>query len=180
MKHLNICFLTTSVQKKYLQVLFGKSSAYKSKYTLKPLRCILLKRLSQCPWISFTSSTELKSSFPFPLTFRVKRDWICQGLFVLSTSATKPKQTLSPLAAVPGDRTIAPKRAELLLFCIRRRSKDPCSIGLGGLPSYHHISMQTWQNCHTTISLWSPTNSGANISALFTRFQNLQKCLHIF
>ena len=36
-KHLNPCFLTTSVQIKYLEVLFGKSGAHKSKYTLKPL-----------------------------------------------------------------------------------------------------------------------------------------------
>ena len=28
-----------------------------------------------------------------------------------------------------------------------------------------------WQNCHTTISLWPPTNSGAKISASFTGFR---------
>ena len=36
-KHLNPCFLTTSIQNKYLEELFGKSGPYKSKYTLKPL-----------------------------------------------------------------------------------------------------------------------------------------------
>ena len=36
-KHLDPCFLTTLVKSKYLEVLLGKSGAYKSKYTLKPL-----------------------------------------------------------------------------------------------------------------------------------------------
>ena len=36
-KHLNPCFQTTSVQNKYLEVLFGKCGAYKSEYTLKNL-----------------------------------------------------------------------------------------------------------------------------------------------
>ena len=43
---------------------------------------------------------------------------------------------------------------------------------VGGLPSYHHISMENvWQNCHTTISLWPPTSSGAKISASLTGFR---------
>ena len=36
-KQLNPCFVNTSVQNKYLKVIFGKSGAYKSKYSLKPL-----------------------------------------------------------------------------------------------------------------------------------------------
>ena len=36
-KHLDPCFLTTLVKSKYLEVFLGKSGAYKSKYTLKPL-----------------------------------------------------------------------------------------------------------------------------------------------
>ena len=36
-KHLNLCFLTTYVQNRYLEVLFGKSGENKFKYTLKHL-----------------------------------------------------------------------------------------------------------------------------------------------
>ena len=36
-KHLDPCFLTTLVKYKYLEVILGKSGAYKSKCTLKPL-----------------------------------------------------------------------------------------------------------------------------------------------
>ena len=36
-KHLDPCFLTTLVKSKYLEVLLGKSDAYKSKCTLKTL-----------------------------------------------------------------------------------------------------------------------------------------------
>ena len=34
-KHLDPCFLTTFVKSRYLEVILEKSSAYKSKYTLK-------------------------------------------------------------------------------------------------------------------------------------------------
>ena len=51
-----------------LEVLFGKSCAFKPQYALKPLSakiwCILLEQQTQSPWISFASLTELKSSFP--------------------------------------------------------------------------------------------------------------------
>ena len=46
--------------KTYFEVLFGESGAYKFKYTLKPP----LSQQSQGPTPKFTSSTELKSSFP--------------------------------------------------------------------------------------------------------------------
>ena len=36
-KHLDPCFLTTLVKYKYLEIILGKSGAYKSKCTLKPL-----------------------------------------------------------------------------------------------------------------------------------------------
>ena len=36
-KHLNPCFLATSVQNKYLEVFFGKSCACIYKYTIEPL-----------------------------------------------------------------------------------------------------------------------------------------------
>ena len=45
-------------------------------------------------------------------------------------------------------------------------------VYIRGLPSYHHISMKNvWQNCDTTISLWPPTNSDAQISAFFSGFR---------
>ena len=52
---------------------------------------------------------------------------------------------------------------------------------LGGLPSYHHISMKKlWKNCYTTIQLWSPTKSGGKISAVSTGFRIFKKYLDIF
>ena len=46
-KHLDQCFLTILVKSKYLEVLLGKSGAYKSKYTLKPL---LSQAMVHFPW----------------------------------------------------------------------------------------------------------------------------------
>ena len=38
-KHIKPCFLTTFVQHNYLEALFEKFGAYKSKYILKPILC---------------------------------------------------------------------------------------------------------------------------------------------
>ena len=69
MKHLSSCFLSTSVQKilrgAFLENPVNINSNIPSKPYWAKIWCILLKQQSQGPWISFTSSTELKSSFPF-------------------------------------------------------------------------------------------------------------------
>ena len=57
-------------QRRYWELLFGKSGGYKFKYTFKPLLSQNMlhftgtMKSAQGPWISLTSSTELKSSFP--------------------------------------------------------------------------------------------------------------------
>ena len=70
-KQLDPCFLTTLVRSKYLEVLMGKSGAYKSKLTLKPhfeakYGAFNFNKRSQWPWIRVSSPTELKSSSPLP------------------------------------------------------------------------------------------------------------------
>ena len=52
-------------------------------------------------------------------------------------------------------------KKQLILFVFIRR-----------LPSYQHISKKkVWKNDYTTISLWSPTNSGSNISVSLKGFR---------
>ena len=89
-KHLNPFFIITYVHNKYMECFFGKFGTYKFKYTLKPL-------LSQnVMYFSFTSSTELKSSFPLRETnpeYRTRRHWISRRVQIVSLMPIKTGKT---------------------------------------------------------------------------------------
>ena len=68
-KHLDPCFLTTLVNKSTSSLFWG-NLVYRNinipwNLYCGKIWCILLEGQSQFQWISFTSSTELKSSSPF-------------------------------------------------------------------------------------------------------------------
>ena len=82
--------------KRYLEVFLGNpahtnpnipSNLYSAK-----IWCILLEQQSQCLWISFTSSTELKSSFPLG----VKALLVCQRNHTGETMFTLYKKIIVP------------------------------------------------------------------------------------
>ena len=125
--------------------------------------------------------TALSPSLLFPDSFLTQGSPAMVSMCIHTYKAnieTSPIILINLIYLVLAQHILRKKFAPLVQSCIMLISWKPGSqyeptVGiyldnsfsinyLGGLPSNHHISMKNvWQNCHTTISLWPPTNSGA-------------------
>ena len=92
-KHLNPCFLATSVQSNYLELLWGIYRAYISKYNLQPLFSQTMVHFTKTAklgsMISCTSSTEVKSSFPLCYMLCIESDCLVNIWNFGNTSGTE-------------------------------------------------------------------------------------------
>ena len=79
LKQLNQWFLTTSVKTSTYRYFWGNPGHPNLNIASNPYRakiwCIFLQQQNEGPWISFTNTTELKSSFTFKFWMIFFRLW---------------------------------------------------------------------------------------------------------